>query len=163
MKIKNWREDKEYLAYVGQLLETQEVQKLEEFVQHHHSTRLEHSINVSYTSYKLAKLFKGNARATARAGLLHDLFFYDWRNTKFEAGSHAYMHPRIALKNAEKLTSISLLEADIIVKHMWGATLAFPKYKESYIVTFVDKYWAVKEVLTPFRARMTNAFSTQSV
>jgi uncharacterized protein len=162
MKANKWQQDEEYLTYVENLLETSEVQKLDDFVQHHHSTRLEHSINVSYTSYKLAKKFKGNARATARAGLLHDLFFYDWRDTKFEAGSHAYMHPRIALKNAEKITTVSLLEADIIVKHMWGATLAFPKYKESFIVTFVDKYWAIKEAITPFRNKVNNVFSTQS-
>lgn len=157
--MKNWQDDSEYLSYVENLLETKEVQKLENYIQHYHSNRLEHSINVSYTSYRLAKMFRGNARATARAGLLHDLFFYDWRTTKFDTGSHAYMHPRIALKNAEKITSISLLEADIIVKHMWGATLAPPKYKESYIVTFVDKYWAIKEALAPLRQRFSAVFS----
>lgn len=36
---------------------------------------------------------------------------------------------------------------------MWGATVAFPRYKESYIVTMVDKYWAVKEAVTPMRKR----------
>lgn len=37
---------------------------------------------------------------------------------------------------------------------MWGATIAPPKYKESYIVTMVDKYWAVKEAVTPLRNRI---------
>lgn len=60
----------------------------------------------------------------ARAGLLHDLFYYDWRVTKFSLGTHAYVHPRIALRNAEKLTDLSAMEKDIIIKHMWGATLA---------------------------------------
>ncbi|MBS7576477.1 MULTISPECIES: HD domain-containing protein [unclassified Enterococcus] len=158
MKVNYWQNDEEYLTYVSALLETEEVKRLDQFVQHHYSTRLEHSIHVSYTSYKLAKLLRGNARATARAGLLHDMFYYDWRDTKFESGSHAYMHPRIALKNAEKITTISLLEADIIVKHMWGATIAPPKYKESFIVTFVDKYWAIKEAITPIRQRVSTAF-----
>jgi len=36
---------------------------------------------------------------------------------------------------------------------MWGATIAPPRYKEGYIVTMVDKYWAVKEAITPFRNR----------
>ena len=75
-----WREDEEYLSYVEDLLATEEVQKLAEYTQHMHSTRLEHSISVSYHSYKLAKRWNGNARATARAGLLHDLFYYDWRS-----------------------------------------------------------------------------------
>ncbi|MHC9000559.1 hypothetical protein [Enterococcus bulliens] len=41
------------------------------------------------------------------------------------------------------------MERDIIIKHMWGATIAPPKYKESYIVTMVDKYCAIKEAATP--------------
>lgn len=148
-----WQKDTEYLSYVEDLLATDEVQKLSEFVQHMHSTRLDHSISVSYNSYKLAKRWKGDARATARAGLLHDLFYYDWRTTKFDEGSHAYMHPRIAVQNAEKLTELSDLERDIIVKHMWGATIAPPRYKEGYIVTMVDKYCAIQEATSPLMKR----------
>ena len=46
-------------------------------------------------------------------------FTHDWRTTKFDEGSHAYVHPRIAAKNAEKITELSDLERDIIIKHMW--------------------------------------------
>ena len=149
-----WREDEEYMSYVQDLLETEAVKKLANYTQHVHSTRLEHSISVSYYSYLLAKKWGGNAKATARAGLLHDLFYYDWRTTKFDEGTHAYIHPRIAVKNAEKITELSDLERDIILKHMWGATIAPPKYKEGYIVTFVDKYCAVKEAAQPMSASM---------
>lgn len=153
---KFWRDDQEYMSYIEDLIDTDEVQKLKEFKQHHYSNRLEHSISVSYRSYKVAKKVNGNARATARAGLLHDLFYYDWRTNKFPEGTHAYVHPRIAVKNAEKLTELSDLERDIIVKHMWLATIAPPKYKESYIVTFVDKYCACQEVIVPFAALVKN-------
>lgn len=146
---KDWQDDSEYVSYIEDLLESDEVQRLADFTQHHFTTRLDHSISVSYTSYKLAKKMNGDARATARAGLLHDLFYYDWRTCKFSQGTHAYVHPRIAVQNAEKLTELSDLEKDIIIKHMWGATLAPPKYKESYIVTLVDKYCAIKEVVGP--------------
>ncbi|MET3559124.1 uncharacterized protein ABID29_002273 [Streptococcus rupicaprae] len=144
-----WK-DQEYMAYVGQLIDNPRVKRMEAIVHHHHSTRLQHSINVSYTSYKIAKKLGWDAKATARGGLLHDMFYYDWRDTKFNK-SHAWVHPRIALRNARKVTDINKKEEDIIVKHMWGATLAPPRYKESYIVTAVDKYWAVKEAITPFR------------
>jgi uncharacterized protein len=157
LMTEKWREDQEYMSYVEDLLEKEEVQRLSNYTQHVHSTRLDHSISVSYNSYKLAKKWNGDARATARAGLLHDLFYYDWRTTKFDEGSHAYMHPRIAVKNAEKLTELSDLERDIIIKHMWGATIAPPKYKESYIVTMVDKYCAVKEASEP----MTNSVKSK--
>ena len=102
-----WRLDQEYLAIVDDLLQHEEVQQLAQYTQHHFSNRLRHSISVSYQSYVIAKKIGADATATARAGLLHDLFYYDWRVTKFEAGSHAYVHPRIALQNAKKLTAIS--------------------------------------------------------
>ncbi len=47
---------------------------------------------------------------------------------KFDEGSHAYVHPRIASqKMLKKITELSDLERDIIIKHMWGATIAPPK------------------------------------
>lgn len=95
-------------------------------------------------------------RAVARAGLLHDLFFYDWRTTKFDLGSHAFVHPRVALRNAEKITTLSPVEKDIILKHMWGLTLARPKYEESVIVSLVDDYEAVREFMNPFRTKVKN-------
>lgn len=142
--------DQEYMTYVGHLINNPKVQKMDNIVHHHYSTRLKHSINVSYTSYKIAKKFGWDAKATARGGLLHDFFYYDWRHTKFNK-SHAWVHPRIAVRNARKITTLSKLEEDIILKHMWGATLALPRYKESYIVTVVDKYWAIKEAMSPVR------------
>lgn len=153
---RNWENDPEYMSYIEDLINRPEVQKLKKFKQHHYTNRLEHSISVSYSSYKVAKKFHANKRATARAGLLHDLFYYDWRTEKSDKGTHAYVHPRIAVKNAEKITDLSPLEKDIIIKHMWLATIAFPRYKESYIVTFVDKYCACQEVLVPFAVNVKN-------
>lgn len=144
-----WRQDQDYLNIVDDLLQHDEVQQLAQYTQHHFSNRLRHSISVSYQSYAIAKKIGADAEATARAGLLHDMFYYDWRVTKFEEGSHAYVHPRIALQNARKITHISDKEADIIVKHMFGATIALPKYRESWIVSIVDDFAAVNEYLIP--------------
>ncbi|MBM7642362.1 HD domain-containing protein [Streptococcus loxodontisalivarius] len=148
--MKDYKEDKEFMNHVGHLIRHPRFQKLDGIVQHHHSTRMEHSINVAYTSYKIAKKFGWDAKSTARGGLLHDMFYYDWRDTKFTKG-HAWTHPRIAVRNANKITTLNKKEEDIILKHMWGATIAPPRYKEGYIVTMVDKYWAVKEAATPLR------------
>ena len=141
--------DAEYMSYVGDLLAQPAVQKLADYTQHHHSTRLDHSLSVSYRSYLLGKKWHLNTRALARAGLLHDLFYYDWRVTKFSLGTHAYVHPRIALRNAEKITDLSDMEKDIIIKHMWGATLGVPKYRETWVVSLVDDYAAVDEYFLP--------------
>ena len=156
MSEPKWKQDLEYVSLIEDLLDREEVKKLNEYTQHHFTTRLEHSISVSYLSYCIAKRYGLDAKSTARAGLLHDLFYYDWRTTKFDEGTHAYVHPRIACENAKKITELNELECDIIIKHMWLATVALPKYKESYIVTFVDKYCAVKEVAVPLTGKVQN-------
>ena len=61
-----YHRDKEYMTYVGQLIQHPKVQKLADIPHHIHSNRLEHSIHVSYTSYKLAKKFGWDAKSTAR-------------------------------------------------------------------------------------------------
>ena len=161
MKSKNeWRQDGEYVALVSDLLEQPAVQKLANYTQHHHSNRLQHSIAVSYDSYRLAKRLNLDYQATARAGLLHDLFYYDWRTTKFDLGTHAFIHPRIALRNAEKLTELSPMEKDIIIKHMWGATVGLPKYKESFVVSLVDDYAAMDEVVVPWMHKLRHPIHT---
>lgn len=55
MKVLDWENDAQYLDLVGDLLETDEVQRLKNHTQHHNGTRLDHCIRVSYESYLLAK------------------------------------------------------------------------------------------------------------
>lgn len=155
MTQENWKSDEEYVELIKDLIECEQIQSLQTITQHHFSTRLEHSMSVSYTSYKIAKKLKLNCRAIARAGLLHD-FFQEDREAfaqNYEGQSHASYHPHVALKNAQELTELSELECDIIIKHMWLASPAcvrtLPKFKESYVVTMVDKYCATKEALVP--------------
>ncbi|QBO36932.1 HD domain-containing protein [Periweissella cryptocerci] len=160
MKQNDWRTDVQYRSYIDDLLVKDEVQQLQNYVQHHHSDRLTHSLSVSYQSYVWAKKLHLDARAVARAGLLHDMFYYDWRDTKFELGSHAFIHPRVSLRNAEKLTVLSPMEKDIILKHMFGATMELPSYRESYLVDMVDNVAAVQEFFLPkwnaFKAKFAN-------
>lgn len=101
-----YRQDKEYMAEVGHLIQHPKLQKLKEIPHHIHSNRLEHSIHVSYTSYRISKKMGWDTKSTARGALLHDLFYYDWRQVKFNK-SHAWVHPRIAVRNAKKITSLN--------------------------------------------------------
>ena len=144
--LKDWIHDLEYLEMVHDLMDHADVQRLANYTHHHITTRLAHSIGVSYRSYRWAKRLGLDARAVARAGLLHDLFFYESID-KHNAGprGHNYEHPRIALENALKITELSDVEQDIILKHMFGATLDIPRYIESWIVTLMDKRCSIAE------------------
>lgn len=154
MPKNNWKDDAEYRSYIEDLLASDLVQQLANYKQHHHSNRLDHSLAVSYDSYRIAKSKGLDYKAVARAGLLHDLFFYDWRTTKFDLGSHAFIHPRVALKNAKKVTKLSPMEEDIILKHMYGLTLSRPKYQESLLVSLVDDYEAIREFFSPVTLKL---------
>lgn len=147
LKIKHTKVDEEFYIIIQDLLETKLVQDLSQFTQHGFQSRLEHCVSVSYSSFKLGKALGLDYIAMARGGLLHDLFFYDWRTTKFEEGSHAYVHPRIALNNAKTITKLTSIEEDIILNHMMGSTLDVPKTKEGFLVSMVDKYLATSEGL----------------
>jgi len=122
---------------------------------HHNSSIYDHVMDVSYFSYRACKFLKLDYRSAARGALLHDFFLYDWRNhnvpdlpaKKF----HGIEHPKIALTNAKKHFILNDIEKDIVRKHMWPLTLVPPKYKESFIVSFADKYLASKEFFDKFK------------
>lgn len=135
----------EYLHSVRDVIHSPSIQRLDGFDQHMGISRLRHSENVSYKSYVLAHLLGWDSRAAARAGLMHDMFYYNFREAGFTAREHCRIHPQIALKNAEMSFELSGVESDIIRAHMWLATWTPPKYKESYLVTMVDKYCAAEE------------------
>jgi uncharacterized protein len=141
--------EKEYFDIVGDIINNEEFQKLK-FFKHHDSSIYDHALAVSYLAYKYCKKNNLDYVSAARGGLLHDFFLYDWRNGKMDNGEkvtlHAFKHPSIALSNAKKHFAVTEIEADIIVNHMWPLTFVIPRYKESYIVNFIDKYSASKEM-----------------
>ena len=136
----------EFYGYIGELLENEEIMLLDNFTQHYSFTRLRHSLDVAYASFVIAHFLRWDSKSTARAGLLHDMFFYDWRDKTYKReGRHASAHPLVAIENAKRVTSLNKLEENIIRRHMWLATLIPPRYKEGYIVTIVDKACAIRE------------------
>ncbi|WP_208560420.1 HD domain-containing protein [Marinilactibacillus kalidii] len=156
-----WEQDLEYVALIEDLIKNEELLKLEAITHHHYTTRLTHSIFVSYVSYRIAKKMNLDVRAVARAGLLHDFFHEDREEiAAMEMGSHNCVHPKIAVENAAKITPLSELEKDIILKHMFLCSkVGLPRYKESMIVTCVDKYCAINEVSQPLREKTKAKFA----
>lgn len=136
----------EYRDAVGDLLNTSTVQSLRGVRQHSASINCyDHSLFVSYLSFRICKRLGWDAKAAARGGLLHDLFLYDQHDKR--SYQHLTCHPMIALQNARRLFKINRKEADMIVKHMWPLTYRLPKYKESFVVCMVDKVCALSEML----------------
>lgn len=146
-----------YYDIISDLLGTSEVQQLRAFRHHVRTTRLQHSINVSYYNYLICRFFGWNATSAARAGLLHDLFFYNRKeyDRAPRESFHNARHPKLACAAAEELIPLTRLEEDIILKHMWPVTpLKIPRYRESIVIVIVDKYCAILELTVPLMKRV---------
>lgn len=126
--------------------------KMTKRVYHHRDSVYEHSLRVSYLSYKLAQKLNLDYVSAARGGLLHDFFLYDWRKEgklrrKKFFEKHGFTHARISLKNAEKHFNINDKERDIILKHMFPLNITPPRTAESWLVMLVDKYVAARDYM----------------
>lgn len=141
----------QYFEYIKDIVNAKELENLKLITHHISTTRFQHCLNVSYHNYVICKFLRLDAKSAARAGLLHDLFYYDRKeyNKQKKFCSHSRFHSLLALKNALKLTKINEIERDIIENHMFPSTLKLPKSKEGYVIVIVDKYCAVLEVLLP--------------
>jgi len=159
-KIGKIMKDEEYFKCVEDLLCSDPVKLMDEYVQHGSTTTLEHCINVSYQLYKISKKLKLDYKSSARAGLLHDMFLYDWHSEpKADSffNQHGFTHAKTALDNACKYFELNDKEKDIIEKHMWPLTLTkLPKYKESFLITVVDKYTTSCEAIVPLAKKTAN-------
>lgn len=132
----------------NELLESQLVQSMCEYEQHGTTNRLDHSLQVAQYSYWVSKKtkMKLDEKSLIRGALLHDFFLYDWRTKTDHEGVHCFTHPEAALYNAKQNFAINETEADIISKHMWPLTITkVPNCKESFLVSFADKYCTLKE------------------
>lgn len=154
-------EDLSFYILVNDILENDKFKKLNNY-KHHGLTRLEHSIKVSYYSYKVAKKLKLNYKATARAGLLHDFFINEDLSNKKQKFS-MFFHPYSSLDNSCKYFNLTDIEKDIIITHMFP-TLPHkvPKYLESWLVSAVDKIVATEEFYTsyakPYKYKLSNLY-----
>lgn len=148
-------QDTEFQSIISELISNETVQSMKNFRQHYETTCFDHCYIVSYYCYLICKKYKLDYKSAARAGMLHDLFLYDWRvRQPGRKGLHAFTHGKVACENACKLFDLNEKEKDMIIKHMWPVTVNMPKSIEGFILTFVDKYCAMSETFDIFKSRL---------
>ena len=145
--------DQAYLDCVRDILEHPVFQSMDEYIQHGNTTCKEHCMRVSYLSYRICVRFGLDGVSAARAGLLHDLFLYDWHTYGKETGHrfHGFTHPRAALLNARKYFKLNAREENAILRHMWPLTPIPPATAAGFAVTAADKICSLEETLGNFR------------
>ena len=124
-----------------------EINQLANYVQHGKVNCLQHSMSVAYCSFLFCKKFhiKVDYNSLVRGAMMHDYFLYDWHIPHPSHRLHGFYHPSTACRNACNLFDLNEIEKDIIRKHMWPLTVVPPKYKEAYIICFIDKICSLTE------------------
>lgn len=128
------------------ILNNKEFQKIA-YEQHHGITRMDHTLRVAKYAYKIAKTLKMDYESATRAALLHD-FFYDKEYGDIKGLKKGVVHPELAYINAEREFGVNDIEANAIRSHMFPMNKELPKYKESWLLTIVDKSVAIYECIS---------------
>ena len=139
-----------FLSCVEDLINTPEVQSMRKYPHHPGVNCYEHSVFVAYAAFRLARKLGWDYRACARAGLLHDLYLFEWWGGAYE-GNMPLDHPEAALKNAKKLTNLTPKEENIIQAHMWPLAVHMPRSREAWTVSLTDKICCALETVQIYR------------
>ncbi len=152
------KKDLQYMSIVNNILDNDEFSKIKR-IEHHGISRYDHSLKVSYYSYKIAKVLHLDYEQTAVGGLLHDFFLSPENRTQKERLKSVFTHPKQAVAMARTQFELTKKEEDMIRSHMFPINLSVPKYAESWIVSLVDKCVATNEFAIKFRFRLKYAYN----
>lgn len=144
IKYTDWSEHEQVVC---DLLGHSVVRQMAKYRHHGRTSCLEHCLAVSRLSFIWAKKLGLDSRSAARAGLLHDLYLYDWHCEHPVPGLHGFTHPKTALRHADRYFQLSREEAESILCHMWPLTWRLPRCRLAWLICLVDKYCAVGEIL----------------
>ena len=153
---KKIQKDEEYLYIINHILENEEFKQMNN-IKHHNTTRMDHSLKVSYYSYLISKILRLDYQEVARGGLLHDFYTHEVRKCKKIKDKvllFTTKHPDEAVENASNNFVLSEKEIDIIKSHMFPVDYKIPKYAESWIVSLVDKVLSFGEFSQKFSNKL---------
>lgn len=139
--------DYRFMEVARPIIEHEQYQQMRK-IKHHDESVYEHSVKVAFYAYQIAYKHGLDWEATIRGALLHDFFLYKFKKSLSlrivpDSIKHAIVHPIIAFNNASKYFNLNEKEENIIKAHMFP--FGFPKSKEAWIVSYVDKYIATFE------------------
>jgi len=129
--------NQEFQKIVQDILEHDQFQALDNEL-HHGISRYGHSLRVAKATYQISKKLNWDYERVTRAALLHD-FFLNYQLENYNIAETWCFHPMVALENSKKYFDLDARQENMIVSHMFPSSKVMPKYKESWLVSFVDK------------------------
>lgn len=143
----------EMIKFYGKnILESDNMQREKEFIQHGSVSVYDHSVSVAIECLKIVKYLNipVDLKSLVRGALLHDYFLYDWHEKDSSHRLHGFTHAGTALRNALIDFDLNDIEKNMIYCHMFPLNIRIPKYRESIILCIADKIVATKETLRPY-------------
>jgi len=125
-------------------------------IKHHGLNRYIHIMRVSKFTYKISKFLHLDYVSATRAALLHDYFIESSEKNRKMLSNH----PLIAYQNAIRDYDLNEKEINAITSHMFPLGKTLPKYKESWVLTIVDKCVALYEMS---KFKLSNAVYLYSI
>ena len=137
-----------YKEIIFDFLKNRDILSLVYRPHHRLVNRLMHCLHVSYCCFLTSYRHSMDYKSAAIGGLLHDFCLSDKGDNKRKSFRDfwCFYHQQKALEESEKRFSLSERSKDIISKHMFPMALSIPRYKETWLIAYWDKYCAVKEV-----------------
>lgn len=156
--------DAEFQEIIKDIFENEKVKEMKKYRIHGNTSCYAHCYDAAYFCYLACKKRGLDYKSAARAAMLHDFYLYDWRVKGTHIGKHGFTHPKKAYENASKIFELNNIEKDIILTHMWPLTFfTVPLYKESFILTIVDKQCAMAEIFRSFKYKINKIKNTKLV
>ena len=127
------------------ILNSNMIKERKNWVHHEDVSLYDHLVMVSYLSYKICKKRNWDYKAAAIGGLLHDFYSRPWQEHTLEKTlffkQHGFVHAKEASLNANNYFPDLMNDkvSNIIERHMFPLNIKPPKYKEGWVVTYVDK------------------------
>lgn len=137
-------------SYMEGITNHEEVLRMKSFIQHGDTSTYDHVLAVTRLAFLLSRRlpFSFQEKSLVKGALLHDFYLYDWHvRDSGRKRFHGFHHAKTAHRNAKKYFTLSPLEEDIILKHMWPLTPLPPRYRESYLVSLADKIVSIRDTL----------------
>ena len=144
-------ENRELNAILSDYAYNENVLKMKNFYQHGAVSTYDHVMNVTRMCFYLNrhKNLHLNEKDIVVGAFLHDFYLYDWHAKDNNVHRlHGFRHPFFAARNAVKIFGVNKRVRNIILSHMWPLTpLSFPKSREAFLVSLVDKHCSLLETL----------------
>ena len=147
MSLDNIKNDFDKLS--KDVIVSHRVPQMRDFIQHGATTTFDHVVSVSYRAFAFARGLRISVdeRSLVRGALLHDYYLYDWHDHEHAPDRwHGFTHPGHALRNAEEdFGDLTLIERDVISRHMFPFHPLPPTTREGWLVCLADKICTVQE------------------